>query len=182
MPGETMRKTRCMVCSSDDRKKIERLLIKQESFASITREYNIKYWSLKNHLDYHMSKAVVKTMMSAMKELKVPVIKPEIELPKIKNLAGCLDHIHGELLWVKEKAKKERNYPVMMQALKHDLDCIGVIMKGKEIMLSYQAQGSWQKILPKILKAVEHNPEAKTAISKALQEASYQENILTNLK
>ena len=159
----------CKVCRSLAVKKIEiELLTPGISYSSISKKYLISYRTLKTHKEKHLVKEVAKDMEARIPELVVPKIDPEVDIPQLDNLSGCVSYVHNKILNIYKGAMEEGNKSLALQALKQDLECVSLIIKGKELRLSYQSQNSWEASLQKILKAVENNPEARIAISDAL--------------
>jgi len=119
-----------------------------------------------------MSAEVVKSMKGKMPALKVPKFELKKEFPQLKNLGDCLSFLHNECLDVNKNAIAKGDEMLRLQAIRQDRECLGLAMRGKELLLSYQSQGSWEKIFPIILKAVDRFPEAKIAIAAELKTSS----------
>jgi hypothetical protein len=159
----------CTVCKSVDRKKIERLLILGTSYASVTRQFGMAYKTLKNHKVNHLPEEVARSMVKTMPEMRAPIIKVDKRIPQLKDLMGCVSYIHNRLIGIQLEAQEDGNRQLELQAFKLDLETIGVVKSGHEMLLAYEAQGSWDKVLPDILEAVRDFPAARKAIFNALR-------------
>jgi hypothetical protein len=161
----------CKICRSKDKKKINRLLLSKNTYASISKKFNISYKALKKHEKEHLSKEVSKSMIANMTELKVPLLKPKKELPQLENLSACISYVYNEFLDIHLRAKDREDDKINMMALKNIVDSISVITRGKEMEFAYKSQASWDKVLPFIVRAVKDMPEARDAINYAIDKA-----------
>lgn len=162
---------KCKVCDSPLQKQIEKDMLNLLSFAKLTAKYDICYRVLKRHKDDHLSVKTAQDMMSRMPQFRVKKVDPKKDLPQLDNIYDCLCFIHNEHLEIYEDAKFSGNVSVKLQALKQDMDCLGMALKGKEVFMSYQSHGDWEDILHKILVAIKSHPEVKVAISTILKES-----------
>ena len=162
---------KCKVCDSPLHKNIEKDMLQKMSFARLTAKYDICYRVLKRHKDYHLSVKTGKDMMTRMPQLQVKKSDPKKAFPHLNNIYDCLCFIHNEHLEIYDGAKERGDDSIKLQALKQDMDCLGMALKGKEVFSSYQSQGDWESILSKILVAISPHPEVKIAISTILKES-----------
>ena len=162
---------KCKVCDSPLHKKIERDMIQNTSFSRMTAKYDICYRVLKRHKDHHLAVKTAQDMMTRVSQLQVRKVNPKKDLPQLDNIYDCLCFIHNEHLEIYDDAKLRGDDSVKLQALKQDMDCLGMALKGKEVFMSYQSHGDWEDILHKILVAIKPHPEVKIAISTILKES-----------
>jgi hypothetical protein len=186
----------CPVCESLDRRKIEKELleigtIKGKTFMDLSRKTKINERSLSGHKRNHMSKALAKEVASRMPHMKVAKICNKKSIPALKNLADCFLYLHEQSLDVHDKAMKledqKAGLQIRLQAIRTDASCLELAIRGKELWMAEKAQGSWDKLLPVILKVVEPYPEVRLNISKAIREIRVKESVTkglneTNLK
>lgn len=163
--------SKCIVCRSTHKKKIDRLLLSKASYKSIVAKYKITYPSLKRHEREHLPRDIASNMVANMTELKVPDLEPLKELPQLDNLAGCISYVYNEFLGIHLRAKAKQDDKLNLLALKNIIDSINVIVKGKELEFNYRSQTSWNKVLPFIFQAVKNMPEARDAIFYAIDKA-----------
>jgi len=161
----------CKICRSDDRKKIERLLLSKASYKSIVEKFKISYPVIKNHEKYHMSAEESRTMVANMDELKVAELDPARELPQLEKLENCISYVYNQFLAIHLRAMASGDERLNMAALRNVIDTISVIVRGKEMAFAHKSQASWNKVLPFILQAVKGMPEARDAISYAIDKA-----------
>lgn len=172
---------KCSVCDSRDKKKIERELLKGTSYVAITRMYGVGPNPLSSHKKKHMSVAITDSMISRIPSLKVKEIDPNKEIPHLKDVEACLIYLHQEFHNINNKAKESdelsadnfRASSIRMQALRHDMDLIGMLLKGKDLIYENENQLNWKKILPKIVEATEDYPEVSFAIAEVLRKSQY---------
>ena len=164
------KKGTCKICDMDNRKKIEFDLLRGVPYEELSNKYKVSKYILSKHKRYHIVKNLSDSMGAELVDLRVPdSLINTTDIPQITNVKDCLEYLHKEFIRIKAKAEGEENLPLSLQALKCDMDCIGLVIKSQELILSYQSQSSWEKILPKILEAVKPYPEVKIAIANALE-------------
>lgn len=164
-----MAQRRCKICMSESRKIIEREILGDASFVYLKKRFNIGRQTVLIHRDKHMTKELAESTKIRLKALS-PQIDVNKEIPKISDLIECITYLHTQTLEIYLEAREEKNNTIALQALKQNLDCLGFAVKASEIRMSYMAQSSWEKLLPKIFKAVKPHKEARIAIAKALHE------------
>jgi len=160
----------CKVCQSIDKKKIEKDLLLGKPYSYFKKTYNMGYVTLRRHKEDHLSKEIAEERKNRMVEFQLPQILVEKEFPPLDNILDCLSFIHNESLGIYKKAKDEEQLSTALQALRLDMDCIGLAVRGDELRQSYQAQGSWEKIFPVILEVLKDYEEARVAVSDRLLE------------
>jgi hypothetical protein len=160
----------CKICKSIDKKKIETDILLGKSGSYFKKTYEIGYSTLRRHKEDHLSKEIADDRKSRMVEFQLPKIMVEKEFPPLDNILDCLSFIHNESLGIYKKAKDEQALNVALQALRLDMDCIGLALRGDELRQSYQAQGSWEKIFPIILEVLKDYEDARVAVSNRLLE------------
>ena len=170
----------CLVCKSIKKKEIEKDMLLGKTFSYLQRTYSISYMPLRRHKEEHMPEELSEQRKRRMSEFAVPEIIVDEELPPLNNILDCLTFIHNEALGIYKEAKEEKVFNVALQALKLDMDCIGLAVKGDELRQSYQAQGSWEKIFPIILEVLKDHEEARVAVSERLLE--YDRDLINNQK
>lgn len=159
---------KCKICDGPNKKQIERSILLGATYTQLSKDYKISYPTLRTHKELHMPLEVAEDMKSRMVEFQPPAFEADRDIPSIDNILNCLSYLHTESLFIYGRAKEEEDFNLALKAIKQDLECVGMAIRGHELLLSYQSQGDWEKILPKILKAVEPFKHAKQAIADAL--------------
>lgn len=165
-----MFKTKCGVCNSDDRIKIERDLILGNQYAEIERKYGFKYWAIKRHEKAHMSKEVTKNIMHRIPQFKVPKISMNKLTPSINNLRDCIEYWHNEMNEMYLDAKSKNKPYLQFAAAAQARGFLTLAKDTQELAMQASSQLSWEHMVPHILNAVKDYPEAKIAISMALRD------------
>jgi hypothetical protein len=163
---------RCKLCDSPLRNEIEKAILSpnRKPYIKIQEEFNVGYKTLKKHINEHMSQEAANAILSRPLVKNQKKIEVEKVFPSVNNVLESIEFIQGETFEIYTEAKEEKKVGIQLAALKQAANNIEMVIRANEIIMDASSQQGWQAIIPKILKAVDKYPEAKTAISIAMRQ------------
>lgn len=161
-------RNKCLICNHPKRKEIEKEFILKSSIASLVKKYFMSRGVFNRHFDRHLPDTIVNDRKNRMPELKPKVINTTKGIPELINLSSCIEYIHGETLYIHNKAKERGDHDTSLKALKQDLECLNLVIRTKELIFGYKRQENWDITLAKILKILDKHKDIKEEIAEEL--------------
>jgi hypothetical protein len=152
----------CTICVHKQRKKIEKSLIKRESYRHIAAHFEVSTQALKRHKENHLSKALVKSDVAKKLSDAEQLVK---EVQEVKKFAKDIFLA----------AKKDKNFPIQLSALARMQGTLELLLKvageikdqsNTTIIIN---NPQWINMRTTILRVLEKHPAAHLDMIKALK-------------
>lgn len=150
----------CLVCTSKDRSRIEREMLRGVNLSDLARRYNTPYQSIYYHYQNHISRDMVARRSEDLAE----------------NLLGELETVLNEVKTIYATATDRGDGPLALKALAETRTCLELLAKVR--FNERQLRELENENLKLRMASTEPDPEAEKLFSDSLQHLTFNETLL----
>lgn len=153
---------KCTICNHPEREAIDKALVSDKSIRSIAAQYNVALTSLRRHKENHLPGHLAKA-------------KAAEEVTQADNLLDDLQYLKGKAISLLEQAEKESNLSAAAQLIGQARQVVETLAEvrgelNRQTQINIIQAPIWVETRTMILKALGPYPEARQAVTLALED------------